>query len=62
MDLLEEVESLLESNDTLEAAKKMKTLQQQLLLLGNKLKDWQEMEKVLSAVEVKEVPDSSVAQ
>lgn len=62
MDLLEEVESLLESNDTLEAAKKMKTLQQPLLLLGNKLKDWQEMEKVLSAVEVKEVPDSSVAQ
>lgn len=67
-DLLEEVESLLASSDSVNAASKMKSLEGPVLLLGKNLTEWKKLEEVLSSVEVKEVsevkevPDSSSVQ
>ena len=65
-DLLEEIEILLETKDSLNALARYKSLEQPLLLLGKNLVAWKEVEKVLSELEVKDslkaVPDSSLAQ
>lgn len=62
MDLLDEVAALVESNDSIKAIEKMKTLEQPVILLGKNLTDWKMYEEILANVKATESQDSSSAQ